>query len=142
MVIRGITSIILLPFLLLVLVGACWKLSAAGYGEWVMAEPSQEVQNFMRDVMDGDDGAARTYLGPKVAHTDLPALRWWILGHYGFPVTTTVEVRRESQDRAVLWTYSDTDSGHRYLIRWVVNFEHGRWVIDDLQGVHDIAPDL
>ncbi len=142
MAIRGISSMILLPFAIIVLVGICWNLSAAGYGQWVMAEPSQEVQSFMREVLTGEDGAARAYLGPRVIHTDLPALRWWILGHYGFPVTTQVQVRRESDTRAVLWTICETEAGHRFLIPWVLTFEHGRWMINNLQGVHDIAPDL
>lgn len=142
MAIRGVSSAILLPFVIILFVGACWNLSAAGYGQWVMAEPSQEVQSFLREVMTGEDGAARAYLGPQVANTDLPAVRWWILGHYGFPVTTLVEVRRESDTRAVLWTSCATEDGQRFLIRWVLTFEHGRWMIDNLQGLHDIAPDL
>lgn len=142
MAIRGISSAILLPFVIILLVGTCWNLSAAGYGQWVMAEPSQEVQSFLREVLTGEDAAARAYLGPRVADTDLSALRWWILGHYGYPVTTQVDVRRESDTRAVLWTSSETEDGHRFLIRWVLTFAHGRWMINNLDGVHDIAPDL
>lgn len=141
MAIRGIAGLFILPFAMVFIIGACWMAASAGYGEMIMAEPDQLVQTFMRDVLAGDINAARTHLGAKVAHTDLNALRWGILERYGDPVTTMVQIRRESARRAIMWTYTATAPGNRYFIRWVVVFEHGHWVINDLQGIRALTMD-
>jgi len=140
MVTRGITSLLTLPFVLIMLISACWFAARNGGWRFVMAEPDQLVVNFMREVVSEDDAMARTYLGPQAANTSLPLLRGWILGRYGSPLNTVGEVHRVSQNHVILYTYTDTDSGHRYYIRWVLDFEGGRWVINDLQGLHELAP--
>lgn len=140
MLARGLGALLTLPLATAILASLIWFADETVIGSWCRQQPDQLVIQFVAAVNGGEYGAARKALATPAERLDVRGLGETLNELYGPIVMNGASVRQRTAERAVVWSYTRTAAGHRYLMNWTLAHLNGRWYIIDCGVLHDVAP--